>query len=69
MCVRCVPPGALAAAARERLRGVPDAHAGRAAHHAAGDPHYADVVAEVRAFLDERVAACRAAGIARERSC
>ncbi len=28
-------PGALEAAADERLRGVPDAHAGRAAHHAA----------------------------------
>lgn len=30
-------------------------------------PHYADVVAEVSAFLQERVAACVAAGIARER--
>ncbi len=30
-------------------------------------PHYTDVVAEVRAFLAERVAACRAAGIADER--
>ena len=29
-------PGALEAAARSGLRGVPDAHAGRAAHHAAG---------------------------------
>ena len=28
-------PGALAAAARQRLRGVPHAHAGRAGHHAA----------------------------------
>src|SRR5262249_40445212 len=27
-------------------------------------PHYRDVVAEVRAFLNERVAACRAAGFA-----
>jgi dihydropteroate synthase len=32
-------------------------------------PHYADVVAEVRAFLAARVAACGAAGIARQRIC
>jgi dihydropteroate synthase len=31
------------------------------------DPDYADVVAEVRAFLVARAAACEAAGIARER--
>lgn len=31
------------------------------------DPHYDDVVAEVAAFLDQRVAACVAAGIARQR--
>ena len=31
------------------------------------DPHYDDVVDEVRRFLDERVAAARAAGIADER--
>lgn len=31
------------------------------------DPCYADVVAEVRAFLAQRIAACVAAGIARER--
>lgn len=31
------------------------------------DPRYDDVVREVRAFLVERVAACEAAGIARER--
>ena len=30
-------------------------------------PHYDDVVAEVRAFLGRRVAACEAAGIARSR--
>ena len=35
-CGRCADPGALEAALRERLRGVSDAHAGRAAHHAAG---------------------------------
>jgi dihydropteroate synthase len=32
-------------------------------------PDYADVVAEVSAFLYERLAACEAAGIARERLC
>jgi dihydropteroate synthase len=31
------------------------------------DPHYDDVVAEVADFLEERIAACNAAGIARER--
>jgi dihydropteroate synthase len=31
------------------------------------DPHYDDVVAEVRDFLMQRVAACEAAGIARQR--
>jgi dihydropteroate synthase len=31
------------------------------------DPHYDDVVAEVRRFLDERAVACERAGIARER--
>jgi len=31
------------------------------------EPRYADVVVEVRSFLLERVAACRAAGIAQER--
>jgi dihydropteroate synthase len=31
------------------------------------DPHYDDVVAEVKAYLKERVAAAEAAGIARER--
>jgi dihydropteroate synthase len=33
------------------------------------DPRYGDVVAEVREFLAQRVAACRAAGIPRERLC
>ena len=32
-------------------------------------PHYDDVVAEVSAFLRERIAACAAAGLARERLC
>lgn len=31
------------------------------------DPHYADVVAEVRDFLAERIAACEAVGISRDR--
>ncbi len=31
------------------------------------DPHYADVTAEVAAFLGERLAACESAGIARRR--
>ncbi len=31
------------------------------------EPHYVDVVAEVRAFLAERVQVCEAAGISRER--
>ncbi len=31
------------------------------------EPHYGDVVAEVQAFLRERIAACEAAGIDRER--
>jgi dihydropteroate synthase len=33
------------------------------------DPRYADVVAEVREFLAQRVAACLSAGIPRERLC
>jgi dihydropteroate synthase len=59
-------PGALEAAAAQRcavclmhMQGTPDTMQ-RA-------PHYDDVVAEVRAFLSARVAACRAAGIAAER--
>lgn len=32
-----------------------------------GDPRYTDVVAEVRDFLAERIAACEAVGIARDR--
>ena len=31
-----------------------------------GEPHYADVVAEVAAFLQQRMTACEAAGIARD---
>jgi len=61
-------PGALEAAAGTRaavclmhLQGEPQTM--QAA------PHYGDVVAEVRQFLDARVASCEAAGIARERIC
>lgn len=59
-------PGALAAAA--------EGNAGICLMHMQGrpgtmqvDPGYDDVVAEVAAFLAERVAACEAAGIARNR--
>ncbi len=59
-------PGALAAAAASglpvclmHLRGDPTTMQ--------QEPVYADVVAEVRDFLAERVCACEAAGIARER--
>jgi dihydropteroate synthase len=33
------------------------------------DPHYGEVLTEVRQFLDARVAACLAAGIPRQRLC
>jgi len=59
-------PGALAAVAA--------GDAGVCLMHMQGEPrtmqaapHYADVVAEVRTFLAERIAACTAAGIARQR--
>ena len=59
-------PGALEAAAASgcavclmHMQGEP-----RTMQHA---PHYDDVVGEVRAFLEERVRACRAANIAQER--
>jgi dihydropteroate synthase len=59
-------PGALEAAAASgcavclmHMQGTPDTMQ--------RSPHYQDVVAEVRAFLSARVAACRAAGIAGER--
>ena len=32
-------------------------------------PAYADVIADVRGFLDARIAACLSAGIPRERIC
>jgi dihydropteroate synthase len=61
-------PGALAAAAASgaalclmHMRGEPDSMQSA--------PAYDDVIAEVRGFLDARVAACLSAGIARERLC
>ncbi len=32
-------------------------------------PHYGDVIAEVRTFLDDRVAACKASGVTQNRLC
>ncbi len=59
-------PGAIDAAARTdaavclmHMQGQP-----RTMQH---EPRYADVVAEVRSFLEERVSACETAGIGRER--
>jgi dihydropteroate synthase len=56
------------------VEAVADGDAGVCLMHMQGEPrtmqhapHYTDVVAEVKAFLAERVAACEAAGIARER--
>lgn len=61
-------PGALAAAAASgaavclmHMQGEPDSMQSA--------PAYEDVIAEVRGFLDARVAACLSAGIARERLC
>lgn len=56
------------------LESVADSTAAVCLMHMQGDPgtmqdapHYGDVVAEVRAYLGSRVAACAAAGIPRER--
>lgn len=56
------------------IEAVADSDAGLCLMHMLGeprtmqdDPRYDDVVAEVRAFLDERVAVLEAAGVARER--
>ena len=61
-------PGALAAAAASgaavclmHMRGEPDTMQSA--------PAYTDVIAEVRGFLEARVAACLSAGIARQRLC
>lgn len=58
--------GALAAAAESGLP-VCLMHMRGAPATMQRDPRYTDVVAEVRAFLAERIGACVAAGIARER--
>jgi dihydropteroate synthase len=55
-------PGALEAAAASGC-GLCLMHMQGEPRSMQAQPHYRDVVAEVRAFLGERVAACRAAGI------
>ncbi len=57
------------AVAIARSRDGPDAHARRARRRCRQDPQYDDVVAEVRAFLAERIEAAVAAGIGRDRLC
>jgi dihydropteroate synthase len=64
--LRC--PGALEAAAHGDLA-VCLMHMQGTPATMQSEPHYQDVVAEVREFLQQRVAACVAAGIARERLC
>ncbi|HWW20061.1 MAG TPA: dihydropteroate synthase [Steroidobacteraceae bacterium] len=61
-------PGALEAAASTPC-GVCLMHMLGEPHSMQVDPHYQDVVKEVRAFLQDRVQACVDAGIARERLC
>ena len=52
---------------RKQSRGMPDAHPQGEPRTMQAEPHYADVVKEVREFLVERALACEAAGIARDR--
>lgn len=59
-------PGALAAVAASEA-GICLMHMQGEPRTMQADPRYGDVVAEVRAFLAARLAACAAAGIARER--
>jgi dihydropteroate synthase len=59
-------PGALAAVAASEA-GVCLMHMRGEPRTMQADPHYGDVVAEVRDFLAARLDACAAAGIARER--
>jgi dihydropteroate synthase len=59
-------PGALEAVAASDV-GVCVMHMQGEPRTMQDDPVYGDVVAEVKAFLDERVAACEAAGIGRDR--
>lgn len=61
-------PGALEAVAASTL-GVCLMHMRGEPQDMQADPRYDDVVAEVKTYLAERVAACVAAGIARERLC
>ncbi len=61
-------PGALEAVAATPA-GVCLMHMQGEPGHMQDDPQYTDVVADVRDFLLERVAACRAAGIGDERIC
>ncbi|BCS48949.1 dihydropteroate synthase [Aeromonas jandaei] len=58
-------PGALDAAAEARVP-VCLMHMQGQPRTMQVEPHYDDLVEEVRAFFDERIAACNAAGIARE---
>ena len=54
--------------AEQRRRVLPDAHARRAAHDAAGGrPRYEDVVDDVKAFLEERLAFAVRDGIPEQR--
>lgn len=59
-------PGALQAVAASDV-GVCVMHMQGEPRTMQDDPVYGDVVAEVKAFLDERVGACEAAGIGRDR--
>lgn len=59
-------PGALAAAAEAEVP-VCLMHMQGQPRTMQAEPHYDDLLGEVRAFFDERIAACLAAGIKRER--
>jgi len=59
-------PGALQAVAKSDV-GICLMHMQGEPRTMQANPHYGDVVAEVRDFLAARIAACTAAGIARER--
>ena len=59
-------PGMAGLVAERGRRVLPHAHARRAAHDA-GDPRYEDVVSDVKAFLEERLAFAVAEGVPEER--
>ena len=59
--------GSIASGGRHRVAFVHDAYARRARHDAGQNPQYDDVMSGVRHFFDDRLTACEAAGIARER--